>query len=1337
MVAKRPPRAEGPPMPEGQVELAEPPVLSEPATADFGSVMLYLPMGLGSGAMVLMFSVGSGGASTYLMSGMMGIAMVSMTLTQVGRPGSDRRRRMRAERRDYLRYLGQKRKQARQAADEQRAALLWDNPPPGDLWALARGTRLWERRPGHEDFARVRIGLATRRAALDFMPPQTKPVEDLEPLCAISLRRFTKAHQTVPQLPVPVSLQRFTSVEFTGETDGALALARAMVAQLAVFHSPDELRIAVLGDEAAREAWDWLKWLPHNAHPTEEDSAGPLRLAASDHDALLELLGADVRDRPDHDRDSSPSVAEPFTVVVAQGARIPESSRLLGAGIRGVVLLDLTGAVPGGPRVLRLRVHEGRVDFPHGTETVTGDADRFTSVAAETLGRVLAPMRTSGGVDLVDRPLESDFDLTTMLGIRDVRTFDVPAKWRPRFAQHARLKVPVGVTGEGEIVELDLKESAQGGMGPHGLLIGATGSGKSELLRTLVLGLAATHSSEILNLVLVDFKGGATFLNMDRLPHTSAVITNLADELHLVDRMRDSINGEMIRRQELLREAGHASLYEYEKARAAGATLAPLPSLLVIVDEFSELLASKPEFVELFVSIGRLGRSLGVHLLLASQRLDESRIHRVEGHLSYRLALRTFSSMESRSVIGTSSAYELPSAPGNGYLKVDTTNLVRFKAAYVSGPVPAPPSPEEAARREGAVLEVTPFGLEQQGRLASVRAEEEAAALVSLAEQARHEPGGDPGAVEDEGADGSLLDVMVGRLEDSGPPARQVWLSPLSEPAPLDQLLPGIVPDPERGMGTSDARVRGALRVPLGMVDRPFEQLRELLVADLSGAEGHVGVVGAPQTGKSTLLRTLMMSLALTHTPAEAQFYCLDFGGGGLVSTSGLPHVGSVATRLERDRVLRTVEELSQLVEQREQLFTSRGLESMAAYRALRAEGGVDDPYGDVFLVVDGWATLRQDYEDLEQRIMELAARGLSFGLHMVVAAVRWSEIRPRLRDLLGTRLELRLGDSMESEVGSRAAAGVPHQPGRGLTGSGHHFLSALPRLDSSPRTDDLTPATKAAVAEIGTFWTGDKAPGVRLLPTTLDARRLPAPADARDLRFCLGWDEQRLAPVWHDFGSTPHLLVYGDGETGKTNALRLAVRAITSRYRPEEARILLADPGRGLLKDVPEEYRVGYVVDPDGLGKLAESAAVSVAKRQPGADITPEQLEKRDWWAGPLLFVLVDDYDLFAGAPGTPSPMTPLVPLLSQGANIGLHLVVARSTSGAMRSVMDPLVRRMWELGNPALLFSYPKEEGKFIGEAKPRTLPAGRAQLVTRRHIKLVQTGLVSAGTVPTGAR
>ena len=1317
---KRGSRTAAPPMPEGEVELAEPPVLGEPASADFGSALAFLPMGLGSAVMAVGLSMGHGSPTTYMMSGMMGVSMIAMSLTQLGQSGKERKRRMRAERRDYLRYLGQLRKQARDAAAEQRAAISWDHPEPEDLWSLAMGPRLWERRASHDDFARIRVGLGTRRAALHFTPPETKPVEDLEPLSAISLRRFIKAHQTVQGMAVPVSLRSFSSVEFAGDGTGAYAMARAMLCQLAVFHSPDELRIAVLTDERGRADWDWVKWLPHNAHPRERDAAGALRLVATDHDALMQLLGQDVSDRPDHDKSEAPSASEPFVVIVAAGTHLPPGSRLLGAGLRNAVLLDLTGDMTGGPKVLRLTAEKGRVTFPSGDSTASARADGLSLASAESLARCLAPMRTGGIVDLVDEPFENDFELTALLGIRDPRAFDVASQWRPRTPQHNRLRVPLGVTEDGEIVELDLKESAQSGMGPHGLLIGATGSGKSELLRTLVIGLCATHSSEILNLVLVDFKGGATFLNMEKLPHTSAVITNLADELPLVDRMRDSLQGEVIRRQELLREAGYANLFDYEKARLGGARLAPMPSLLVIVDEFSELLSSKPEFIELFVMIGRVGRSLGVHLLLASQRLDEGSIHKVTGHLSYRIALRTFSSMESRSVIGITGAYELPSGPGHGYLKIDTTNLVRFKAAYVSGPCLQPQTRASAGEDQtGSAAEIVPFGLDQRPPLPAGPTP----AGPSLS-PAPDEPSDDE---EQSESSESLLDVLIDRLTDSGPPARQVWLPPLDESPSLDQLLPGIVPDPVRGMSASDYPALGALKVPLGTVDLPYEQLRELLVADLSGADGHVGIAGAPQTGKSTLLRSLILSLALTHTPEEVQFYCLDFGGGGIVSIAGLPHVGSVATRLERDRVLRTVEELTQLLETREERFTSMGLESMAAYRALRRSGQIDDPYGDVFFVVDGWATLRQDFDELEDRVAELSARGLSFGLHVVASAVRWSEIRPKQRDLMGTKLELRLGDSMESEVGTRQAAGVPSRPGRGLTSSGHHFLSALPRLDGSLGIDDLTSATKAAAAEIETFWTGRSAPGVRLLPTSLPLDQLPPPEG--DMRVCLGWDEKRLQPVWHDFEKLPHLMLFGDDATGKTNALRLVAKAITARYTPAEARILLADPGRQLLRDVPEEYRVGYAVGTEALAELAGSAAVSVSSRVPGPDIAPERLAQRDWWQGPRLFMLIDDYDLFATGGAMDNPMSSMVPLLAQAPNIGLHIVAARSTSGAMRAMMDPLLRRMWELGSPALLFSYPKEEGKFIGEAKPRTLPAGRAQLVTRRGVGLLQTGLAAS--------
>ncbi|MGV9943639.1 type VII secretion protein EccCa [Streptomyces sp. NPDC003401] len=1344
-------------MPEGQLTLQEPPVLAE-TVPDTSAIWTYLPMALMSVSMMLMFlrPGGGNGVFMYLAMGVMALSAGAMLLGQLMRRSSERKQRLKGERRDYLRYLAQTRKRVRATIAEQQRALAWRHPEPSSLRSLARTSRLWERRPADEDFGEIRLAVGEQQLALTLNPVSTRPVEDLEPLCAHALRRFIRAYSTIPEQPLGLYLRSSARILLRAEetpggdpagtggsggpssgTNGGTgggaagdpgaeavrALVRAVLAQLAVFHAPEELWLALCVGDERRPDWEWAKWLPHTLHPYEEDGAGKVRRITADLTELDDLLGAEFAERPGFDPDARPGRDEPYTVVVLDGVTVPEGHRWEGHGYRNAVILDVGGALRWRPgrNTLRLTVGPDRVSLVRTDRSrkersvPLGRPDRLGPLGAESLARLLAPRRMSLGGD-VAQPLDTDVELTALLGIPDLHRHE-PRTLFDRHTGSARLRVPIAVGVDGRPVELDIKESAQGGMGPHGMLIGATGSGKSELLRTLVLGLALTNSSETLNFVLVDFKGGATFLGLEELPHTSAVITNLADEVALVERMQDALHGELIRRQELLRAAGnYTSALEYERARAAGAALTPLPSLFVVVDEFSELLSAHREFMDLFVMIGRLGRSLGVHLLLASQRLDEGRMHQLESHLSYRVGLRTFSAMESRGVLGVPDAYELPAQPGSGYLKSGVESLTRFRAAYSSGTY---------RRRTGAVV---------QARVASQVVPWTSGWVVPRTLEAAPEPEPAPhgsGEADEE----TLLDVALDRLRGSGPAAHQVWLPPLDEPSPLDALLPGIAADPERGLGAAGWSGTGRLRVPVGLVDKPFDQRRDPLVVDLSGAGGHVAVAGGSQSGKSTLARTLIAALALTHTPAEVQFYCLDFGGGGLSQLAALPHVGGVAPRLNPERVRRAVAEVMTLLARREQFFVDHTLDSMQSYRRRRAAGEFpDEPFGDVFLVVDGWSTVRQDYDDLIPKFNELAARGLNYGIHLIVTTTRWVELSAQVRDQAATRLELRMGDPMDSEIDTRKARSVPRTGGRGITSdSKMHFLAGLPRLDGSGSLDDLGDGVAHLVSEVARHWPGAPAPQIRMLPHRLPLAELPAPqgTEGGGMRLPLGIDQDALEPVWHDFSRTPHLIVVGDTESGKTNLLRRVTRGITDHYAPDEAKIIAVDYRRTLVGAVPEEYRIGHVISLDNLKETIEGAARAMKTRVPGADIAPARMRRCDWWTGPRLFILVDDYDMVSGANSFQSPFEPLFENLTLGFEMGLHLVVARSAMGAGRGLSDALIRRLDEANNPAVLLSCPPTEGSLFGNTKPLNLPPGRALHIARRRALLMQTALVEEGT------
>ncbi|RYN12289.1 type VII secretion protein EccC [Bifidobacterium animalis subsp. animalis] len=1283
-------RLQGPAMPKGRIVLQSPPELE--ASDGMNTLLTSMVPLLGSVSAIVMMLMTNSGLTGLLTGGMFMLSSMGFVVVNGVRQRSQRMANLTASRREYLTYLSQTRKAVRTAASKQRSAALWNAPDPHALIPISsEPARRWERLSSDEDFMVLRIGTHEEDLALTLEAPEIPPLAQLDPVSASAAHRFLVAHSRLRNMPFSIDMRRYKRVEMLGGTEQVHALARSLLAQAATWHAPEDLRIAVLATPDRMAEWEWVRMLPHSW--TDGDPSAHEYLVTSHVHDMDSLLGEQITSRGVFTAGAySPG---PHVLVVNDGYDVGELGRQTRifdeAGLDGVTVIDMPDSWGelSEQHVMRMLFSETMVE--HGLNVVetsldTGvvqlssiqmqhsielKSDALSLGESQAVARRLCDAVMNEEAEIRDESAQShrkSNELPALVGIDDIRHIDLERLWRYRTGA-SRLNVPIGVYDDMTTAMLDLKEMGQHGMGPHGVLVGATGSGKSEVLRTLVLSLALTHSPDQLNFVLIDFKGGATFAGMEGMPHISSIITNLGREASLVERMEDALDGEINRRQELLRDAGNlANITEYEEARVKGgrSDLDPLPSLVIVVDEFSELLKAKDDIVQSFVRIGAVGRSLGIHLLIASQRLEQGKLRGLDEHLSYRIGLKTFSASESRTVLGVTDAFELPSLPGIGFLKTPAGTMSRFRASYVSG-VP-------------------------------------------------HE-------LENSGSNATTFEIAVDQMRGKGRPAHVVWLPTLDTPNTLDEFMDDLQVVPGLGFISPRWRKAGALVAPCALEDRPREQKREIMAIDLSGAGGHVAVVGGPLSGKSMLLRTIVTSVALSHTPLETQFYVVDCGGGSFASLESLAHVAGVCARNEEEKVRRTIAEVGGLIDRRERFFKEHAIDGMDAYRRRRAMGEVDDGYGDVFLVIDGWGNFRADYEELEAKVQQITARGLAFGVHVMLGASRWMEIRANISDLIGTKLELRLGDEGDSQIDRRVAAAVPrNMPGRGVSPSALHSMAALPRIDGNPDLASMSQGVADLIDKVNTAWDGPKPPKLRLLPTLLDysevVQALPGSnggEQAPEGLLFLGIDENGLEPVIAQTESSPHMYVFGESKSGKSSFLRLMIREIERSYAPNRAKIFMVDYRRANLGELSDSHTGAYITtEEDAIAQFAELAEY-LKTRKPGPDVTAEQLRDRSWWTGSDVFVLVDDYDLVVPKSGA-NPLAPLVPLLAQANDVGLHVMLTRRTGGASRAMYDPVLQAMQDLDMTGILLSGDPNEGQLIGRVKPKRAVAGRAQIVTR---------------------
>lgn len=1340
VVVRRPPAQHWTGEHEAGLILASPPQLQDQQSGSTNVAMIVMPLVSGSGSLLITLTNQSrplfAAAGLVFMVVSVGLGIVLFVGTR-----SSARRRQRHDRERYLDYVERIRHDARSSAARQHDRATHRHPYPDRLLDfVGLAARRWERRTTDSDFLHLRVGqgCVPLERGLSMQVDRTNPLISYDQVCLSAAENVVARYARLGDEPIVVPLTDIGCLSIVGDRSRSRALARALIASLAATHPPDEVGVAVVRAPALESEWEWVKWLPHNAVRVGVES-GPELLVVNTCADLIDSMRPEIEART-----QPPSRAMPVRtraprrwVVVLDGEfQLTPANFAFGpaesSAELGIHLVTLVAGRNEEPEQVDVRITVGRTSAllsDHRANRCDVDirhVDELDLASATAVARSLAPCRlASDGADDADDSAAASpitIGLRNLLGVDDVATIDPHWTWQPRSADHF-LRVPLGVGDTGGLIHLDLKESARGGMGPHGLLVGATGSGKSEMLRTMVTSLAIAHPPDRLALLLVDFKGGATFGGFEPLPHLAGMVTNLAEDPGLVQRFRDTLYGELTRRQRLLAAAGNLpdlAAYAARRHRADDPPeFEPLPHLLVIVDEFTELLTARPDFAELFLAVGRIGRSIGVHLLLSTQRLDAGKIRGLDSHLSYRIGLRTFSEAESREALGVPDAYHLPAAPGSGFLKVDTSVFKRFTSALVSMPYRS----------------ATTHSCSARSRHRHIRGFTTASSTAAIAQQPA--PREANALAPDRSGRGderrqTVLDVAVQRLASTDvEPVRRVWLEPLPNALALDS-----VPSSDELLLTrspvSDSQQAAELTAVLGLRDLPGEQQQLPLTWDFAGPQGNLLVLGGALSGKSVLLRTVVCSLALRHAPGQIACYCIDYGGATLAALEHLPHVATVATRSAPDLVRRAVTDVLGMLDTREQLIGQRGWDGANGLRRARRDGtilggdgtfdthGAVDVPGDVFLVIDGWAALRETESEIEDQVLTIAHRGPSLGVHLILSAGSTSQVRARLAAALPGRIELRLADPFDSSIDRRLAESIPERiPGRALVPGGYLAQIALPRIDGQDSVDDLRHGVMALVEVVRRRWPGTRVSPVRVLPAKVELAALGPATISRTGRraVAVGLSERDLAPALVDlFGADPHLQVYGEAQSGKSALLRSIVTQLMRTFAPKELGIVLVDYRRAHLDLVPPDHLLGYCTGAGTARQLVTELGLLLSQRLPGPQLTSRELRARSWWTGRDIVVIVDDYDLVAGASG--NPLAGLAEFVPHGRDVGLHVVTARRTGGASRAMYETLTQTLTDAGGPGFLLSGDRAEGRLVaGVASLRLLP-GRALLARRGH-------------------